>query len=120
VNLRLLLGLGALPFFVLACEQQDPASDTEDRERTEVESTDADINPLLEESNLPYGMPPFDRIESEHFEPALEKGMEEQMAEIEAIAHNPEPVTFNNTIVEMEPSTIRLLRWSVPVRPWPM
>lgn len=68
-----------------------------------------DDNPLLVESTLPYGMPAFDRIGNEHYTPALERGMAEQIAEIDAIAGNPEPPTFENTVVAMERSG-RLLR----------
>ncbi len=63
-----------------------------------------DANPFFTESDLPYQMPPFDKIEDEHYQPALEKGMEQQIAEIEEIAQNPEPPTFENTIVAMERS----------------
>ncbi|CAM3018599.1 M3 family metallopeptidase [Saccharomonospora xinjiangensis] len=61
-------------------------------------------NPLLTASDLPYEFPPFDRISGEHFLPAFEAGMAEQSAEVEAIATNPEPPTFDNTIVALERS----------------
>ncbi len=61
-------------------------------------------NPFFTKSELPYEMPPFDRIRDEHFLPAFEKGMAEQLAEIDAIATNPEAPTFGNTIVPMETS----------------
>ncbi|MCC5865988.1 MAG: M3 family metallopeptidase [Wenzhouxiangella sp.] len=60
------------------------------------------INPLLAESTLPYGMPPFDQIRDEHFQPAIEQGMAEHRAEIDAIASNPEEPSFENTIIELE------------------
>ena len=49
-------------------------------------------------------MPPFDRIEDAHYQPAFEQGMAEQLAEIEAIAAQSDPPTFENTIVAMERS----------------
>src|SRR5690606_30543749 len=61
-------------------------------------------NPLLAPSPLPLRYPPFDLIEDEHFAPALERGMAEHLEEIEAIAKNPEPPTFENTIVALERS----------------
>ncbi|EHR61294.1 M3 family metallopeptidase [Saccharomonospora cyanea] len=61
-------------------------------------------NPLLAASELPYELPPFDRISGEHFLPAFEAGMAEQISEVEAIANNPEPPTFDNTIVALERS----------------
>ena len=62
----------------------------------------AQVNPLLAPSPLPYGAPPFDRIQGEHFRPALEHGMALERAEVEAIATSPEPPTFHNTIVALE------------------
>ncbi|HET6603045.1 MAG TPA: M3 family metallopeptidase [Xanthomonadaceae bacterium] len=60
------------------------------------------VNPLLVESTLPYRYPHFDRIRDEHFVPAFEQGMSWNRAEIDAIASNPEPPTFENTIAAME------------------
>jgi peptidyl-dipeptidase Dcp len=61
-------------------------------------------NPFFAPSPLPYGMPPFDLIRDEHYLPAFEKGMAEQLAEIEAIASQSEPPTLENTIIAMERS----------------
>ena len=61
-------------------------------------------NPFLTESTLPYQMPPFDRIDDAHYQPAFDQGMAEQLAEIEAIATQSDPPTFENTIVAMERS----------------
>src|SRR4029077_16578399 len=47
-------------------------------------------NPLFSESTLPFRMPRFDEIKNEHFKPAYEEGMEEELNEVEAIASNPE------------------------------
>ena len=63
---------------------------------------DVGANPFFAASTLPYGVPPFDRITDDHYLPAFERGMEEQLAEIAVIASNPEPPTFENTIVAME------------------
>ena len=68
------------------------------------ESTVEDTNPFFEEWTLPFGMPPFDRIDDDHFIPAMERGMEDHLAEIEAIATSDEAPTFENTIVAMEKS----------------
>jgi len=61
-------------------------------------------NPLLSESALPYHMPPFDRIKDEHYAPAFEKGMADELKEVEQIANNKEKPTFENTIVVLERS----------------
>jgi len=77
----------------------------EDVEETVAEVTaDTDENPFFGISTLPNRMPPFDRITDDHFVPAMERGMQDQLAEIETIANNPEPPTFENTIVAMERS----------------
>lgn len=67
-------------------------------------------NPLLRASSLPFGLPPFDQLKDEHFKPALEQGMAEQLREVDAIAQAPEPPTFENTIVALERSGQLFLR----------
>ncbi len=60
-------------------------------------------NPLLQRWTGPYGgVPPFDRVKVEHFKPALEAAMAEQLGEIDAIAADTAPPTFENTIAAME------------------
>src|SRR5579871_346527 len=66
-------------------------------------------NPFAQPSTLPFQAPPFDRIKDADYQPALEEGMRQQIAEIEAIANNSAPPTFENTIVAME-KTGRLLQ----------
>ncbi|MEI6052748.1 MAG: M3 family metallopeptidase, partial [Opitutaceae bacterium] len=61
-------------------------------------------NPLLTPSPLPFNYPPFNLIKNEHYLPAYEAGMIENLAEITAIAQNPAPATFDNTIVALERS----------------
>ncbi len=63
----------------------------------------APANPLLAEWTGPYGgVPPFDRVRVADLKPALEAAMALNLAEIDRIANNPEPPTFENTIVAME------------------
>jgi peptidyl-dipeptidase Dcp len=59
-------------------------------------------NPLLGDWDTPFGLPPFGRIEPEHFPPAFAAAMAAHQAEIEAIATDPAPATFANTIEAME------------------
>jgi peptidyl-dipeptidase Dcp len=59
-------------------------------------------NPFFVDSDLPYGMPHFDLIRDEHYVPAFERGMAEEMSEVDAIAANTDAATFDNTIVAME------------------
>ncbi len=61
-------------------------------------------NPLLTPSPLPFALPPFAAIEESHYKDAIEKGLADHLAEIQAIVGNPEPATFDNTAVAMESS----------------
>ncbi|GHA78028.1 M3 family metallopeptidase [Pontibacter akesuensis] len=71
--------------------------------QTSVEQKQAETNPLLAEWKGPYGgVPAFDKMNLADLKPAVERGMALNLAEIEAIANNPEPATFENTIVAME------------------
>jgi peptidyl-dipeptidase Dcp len=63
----------------------------------------ADLNPLVAKWEGPFGgVPAFDRVEVTLFKPALEEAMTEQLTEIDAIAKDQAPPTFENTIVAME------------------
>ncbi len=59
-------------------------------------------NPLLQVSNLQYEFPRFDLIKSTDFAPAFEISMAQHLAEVDAIAKNPEVPTFDNTIIALE------------------
>ena len=67
-------------------------------------------NPFYAESRLPFQAPPFNLIHDEDYQPALEAGMAEHLKEIEAIAADPAPPTFENTFVAMERSGALLTR----------
>jgi peptidyl-dipeptidase Dcp len=59
-------------------------------------------SPFYAPSTLPFHAPPFDKIKDEDYQPAIEAGMDQEIAEIQAIADNPAPPTFENTLVAME------------------
>ncbi|MGC1620072.1 MAG: peptidyl-dipeptidase Dcp [Candidatus Acidiferrum sp.] len=59
-------------------------------------------NPFYAPSTLPFHAPPFDKIKDEDYQPAIEAGMAEELSEIQAIADNAAPPTFDNTLVAME------------------
>ncbi len=61
-------------------------------------------NPFFEPSTLPYGMPPFADISDEHYRPAFEKGMADQLEEIGAITGRRDLPTFENTMIPLERS----------------
>jgi peptidyl-dipeptidase Dcp len=69
-------------------------------------------NPFASPSTLLYQAPPFDRIHDADYQPAIEEGMRQQMTEINGIASDPAPATFENTVVALERSGALLTRAS--------
>ncbi|HEY0108234.1 MAG TPA: M3 family metallopeptidase, partial [Fibrella sp.] len=69
-------------------------------------------NPFFSPYNTPFGVPAFDKIKPEHFEPAIEEGMKQQTTEIAAIVGKTEAPTFANTIEALEASGDLLSRVS--------
>ncbi|UJJ60306.1 peptidyl-dipeptidase Dcp [Rhodanobacter denitrificans] len=67
-------------------------------------------NPFYSASTLPFQAPPFDKIHDTDYQPAIEEGMRQQLAEIEKIANDPAAPTFENTYVAMEKSGAMLHR----------
>ena len=69
-------------------------------ESLNLESTN--MNPFFTEYDTPYQIPPFKKIKDEHYMPAFNQGMKEQLEEIGSITNNLESPSFENTIVELE------------------
>lgn len=81
------------------------AQDTQPAPVNAQTATDAQsANPLLVESPLPLGYPQFDKLRDEHFAPAFEAGMAQELQEIRAIANQRSVPTFENTILALEKS----------------
>jgi peptidyl-dipeptidase Dcp len=70
----------------------------------------ARVNPLLQPSSLPYGVPRFDQIRNDDFRAALDQGMREELADVERIATDTAPPTFVNTMEALERSGSLLRR----------
>lgn len=87
----------------------DTANKTDSTKTMAVKQT---MNVLLEKSPLDYQAPQFDKIQMDSYEPMFSQGMAEHAAEISTIANNPEPATFDNTLVAMEKSGELLSRVS--------
>ncbi|MGY3265077.1 peptidyl-dipeptidase Dcp [Lysobacter sp. HA35] len=68
------------------------------------------VNPFFSVSTLPLHYPQFDKIKDTDFAPAFDRGMAEQLKEVDAIANNKAAPTFDNTIVAMEKSGQTLRR----------
>jgi peptidyl-dipeptidase Dcp len=67
-------------------------------------------NPFYAPSTLPFQAPPFDKVKDEDYQPAIEAGMDREIAEVQAIADNPAPPTFENTVVALEKTGLLLQR----------
>ncbi|MEJ8755959.1 M3 family metallopeptidase [Pontibacter sp. H259] len=94
-GLAALLALGS-------CTSTTPPQQSQEAPTT-MQQKQAETNPLLKEWTGPYGgVPAFDKMSLADLKPAMERGMELQLAEIDAIANNPAPATFENTIEAME------------------
>ncbi len=61
-------------------------------------------NPLLDQWNTPFGVPPFDKIKNEDYKPAFDIALKEHKDDIEAIINNSDAPTFKNTIEAFEVS----------------
>ena len=72
--------------------------------------TSIDINPFFLEYTTPFQVPPFDKIKIEHFMPAVEEGMKQQVEAIAAICSENNAPTFENTIEALESSGDLLTR----------
>ncbi|MGL5970104.1 MAG: peptidyl-dipeptidase Dcp [Kluyvera sp.] len=67
-------------------------------------------NPFFASSTLPYQAPPFDLIKDAHYRPAFDAALARKRQEIAEIADNPQPATFDNTMVALEKSGEMLSR----------
>lgn len=88
----------------------DAAALTEARPATTVAPVTPTTSPLLAEWTGPYGgVPPWDQVRPELFPAAFQQGVDLRRREIQAIANNPAPPTFANTIVPLQDagSTLR-------------
>ena len=79
-----------------------PSIHAQAQEASTVADQARQTNPFFSESPLPLHYPQFDRIQDSDFAPAFDRGMADELAEVAAIADNPAPPTFDNTIVAME------------------
>ena len=76
---------------------------TETKQDQIVDATLAN-NPFMKKSSLQYQAPEFDKIKDEHFKPAFDYGLKQNISEIEKFANNTETPTFENTVLALEKS----------------
>ena len=109
--MRQLIILGALTMIVLsACSRQEESATTAKTDEKTQTMTQAGPNPLLQEWDTPFEIPPFEAINDEHFMPAVMQSVETLRGEIAAVVANEEEATFDNTIVALEQSGADLTR----------
>ncbi|HKK40870.1 MAG TPA: peptidyl-dipeptidase Dcp [Bacteroidales bacterium] len=89
---------GILFIFLSACNTNSNQSKSMENEK------DLASNPFMHASTLPFQAPDFNKIKDSDFAPAFEEGFRQNLEEIEKIADNPEPATFDNTLVALEKS----------------
>lgn len=111
IKSTLLTGAAAAVFLLAGCDSvrtpsgdADTAGVSESTDTRAPETVTADLasNPLLQDWDTPYGAPPFSTISDADYMPAVEQGIADLQAEIAVIADNPEPATFENTIVALD------------------
>src|SRR5476649_2403922 len=115
---RLRLIVIATTMALAACSQQPNSAATSPATTASVATastaapaaTAMTSNPFFSASTLPYQAPPFDKIHDADYQPAIEEGMKQQLAEIQKIADNADAPTFENTFVAMEKSGVMLYR----------
>ncbi|WP_439881873.1 M3 family metallopeptidase [Pontibacter sp. MBLB2868] len=94
---------GLLALLALASCTSVQTQENSTKTQAAVVQKQAETNPLLTKWTGPYGgIPAFDKMKLADLKPAIERGMELQLAEIDAIANNPAPATFENTIEALE------------------
>ena len=98
--------ISALALTLAGCSKTETNEVTESAPETPTETVMKTIpvesNPFFDESPLYMNYPQFDKIENSHYVPAFELGMEQQLAEIEAITNQTQAPTLDNTLIPME------------------
>ena len=98
MKIKLLLGMLSSIAFIGSCAMPSSNQKLISKSSAKIE------NPFFYESSLYIKYPHFDRVKNEHYAPAFEKGMENHMKEIEAIANNIDSPTFLSLIHISEPT----------------
>ncbi len=83
---------------IIACQNKNKSN----KKQVQKNEKNMKNNPLIQAWNTPFGTPPFDKIKSSDYLPALEFAIKQHKTEIDKITDNPEKPTFKNTIEAME------------------
>ena len=104
----LVIGLGLVIVAAVACKSEKPTPTTPaaGSETAAVAPdtlpTDNPDNPFFRPYGTPFNVPPFDRIKTAHFLPAIEEGIAREQAEVDAIVNDSAKPTFANTIAALD------------------
>src|SRR6185295_19087662 len=102
-SIALLISTAAITFAVVKTMDTTHANNEPNKTVALHDDSSTNGNPLLAKWEGQYGgVPPFDRVQVSLFKPALEAAMTEQLAEVDRIAKDSAPPTFENTIVALE------------------
>ena len=101
-----------LAIALCACTTTTPQSSKPVTQLPGVPATFSSSSPFFAASPLQDQAPQFDRIRETDYQPAIEEGMRQQIAEIDALANSLDGPTFDNTIVAMERTGALLTRAS--------
>lgn len=82
----------AISFILISCKENTSKISQQNKNAALMK------NPLLQEWATPYGIPPFDKIKSEDYLPAIQEAIKQHKKEVEAIINNTETPTFKNTV----------------------
>ena len=96
-SISVLMFAAVLVLSAVACSSPDTGGSA-----TDASASGMDGNPFLLKSDLPFQLPPFDRIDETDYVPAFEGGMAEQLKEIEVIAEAADAPTVENTLIPLE------------------
>ena len=100
-NLPLALAT-VLALTAVGCSKTDNARETEQQTEVAMETSSDSGNPFFRQSPLYMHYPQFDLTDNSHFKPAFERGIQEQLAEIDAIVNQAEAPTLDNTLIPLE------------------
>ena len=104
----LVIGIGLVIVAAVGCKSEKPTSPAlpAGSETAAVAPdtlpTDNPDNPFFRPYGTPFNVPPFDRIKTEHFLPAIEEGIKREQAEVDAIVNDSAKPTFANTIAALD------------------
>ncbi len=107
----IILFIGLIAIAAIACKNDDTKAPEISKEA--LAAADAAVaanpdNPFFKPYGTPFNVPPFDRIKTEHFLPAIQEGIRREQAEVDAIIANRAKPTFENTIAALDHAGIFL------------